>query len=163
MYLCDYHGRCGNNYGWSRFEGSRCQEAAEDRLGPCDGVDRSGFTFPIFEYCHPDYDSSVASEDAFTDGVDICAATTLRGNAVIGNSGRATSSKLTSKHICSWYIVEARLCGCILYLGPYKTGFRDHSGQPAFESVCAIASLLRHQTSLCSTVWLLVVPLSTVS
>lgn len=86
--ICDCRGRCGNNYGWSRFEGSRCQEAAEDRLGPCDGVDRSDFTFPIFEYCHPDYDSSVASEDAFTGGVDICAATTLRGNAVIGKSGR---------------------------------------------------------------------------
>ncbi|CAM9937070.1 unnamed protein product, partial [Hapterophycus canaliculatus] len=25
---------CGNNYGWSRFEGSRCQEAVEYRDGP---------------------------------------------------------------------------------------------------------------------------------
>ncbi|CAM9143199.1 unnamed protein product, partial [Hapterophycus canaliculatus] len=41
---------CGNNYGWSRFEGSRCQEAQEDRDGPCLGADRSGFTFPTFEY-----------------------------------------------------------------------------------------------------------------
>lgn len=75
---------CGKNYGWSRFEGSRCQEAVEARLGPCDGVDRSGFEFPIFEYCHPDYDSSLASEDAFTGGVDICAAASIRGNAIIG-------------------------------------------------------------------------------
>ncbi|CAM9121681.1 unnamed protein product, partial [Hapterophycus canaliculatus] len=51
---------CGKNYGWSRFEGSRCQEAVEDNEfnPPCDGISRSGFEFPWFEYCHPDYDSS---------------------------------------------------------------------------------------------------------
>ncbi|CAN0473809.1 unnamed protein product, partial [Laminaria digitata] len=41
---------CGNNYGWSRFEGSRCQEAQEDRDGDCQGASRNGFTFPFFEY-----------------------------------------------------------------------------------------------------------------
>ncbi|CAN0331815.1 unnamed protein product, partial [Scytosiphon promiscuus] len=46
--------QCGHNYGWSRFEGSRCQEAMEERDGSCAGASRSDFTFPIFEYCHPD-------------------------------------------------------------------------------------------------------------
>ncbi|CAM9715370.1 unnamed protein product, partial [Ectocarpus fasciculatus] len=75
---------CGNNYGWSRFEGSRCQEAVEDNeFNPaCSGISRSGFTFPIFEYCHPDYQST--GDDEFTGGNDICGDRLLLGNAVIG-------------------------------------------------------------------------------
>lgn len=73
--------RCGNNYGWSRFEGSRCQEAMEERDGSCLDADRSGFTFPLFEYCHPDYYSSDADEDAYVAGVDICGSRLLTGNA----------------------------------------------------------------------------------
>ncbi|CAN0382047.1 unnamed protein product [Pylaiella littoralis] len=77
---------CGNNYGWSQFEGSRCQEAVEDVEGfsTCQGIDRSGFTFPWFEYCHPDYDSDAAEQAEFTGGVDICAGSQLSGLAVIG-------------------------------------------------------------------------------
>ncbi|CBJ28224.1 glucose sorbosone dehydrogenase [Ectocarpus siliculosus] len=65
---------CGNNYGWSRFEGSRCQEAVQDNEfnPPCDGISRSGFTFPLFEYCHPDFDSTDADEQKFTGGADTC-------------------------------------------------------------------------------------------
>ncbi|CAM9509059.1 unnamed protein product [Ectocarpus sp. 4 AP-2014] len=75
---------CGNNYGWSRFEGSRCQEAVEDNEfnPPCDGVSRSGFTFPLYEYCHPDYDSS--TDGVLTGGTDICGDRVQLGNAVIG-------------------------------------------------------------------------------
>lgn len=79
--------RCGNNYGWSEFEGSRCQEAQEDRDGDCAGRSRSGFTFPYFEYCHPDYNSDTAAEQEFTAGVDICGDRTLIGHAVIGAWG----------------------------------------------------------------------------
>ncbi|CAM9680684.1 unnamed protein product [Pylaiella littoralis] len=77
---------CGNNYGWSQFEGSRCQEAVEDVEGfsTCQGINRSGFTFPWFEYCHPDYDSDAAEQAEFTGGVDICAGSQLSGLAVIG-------------------------------------------------------------------------------
>ncbi|CAM9165509.1 unnamed protein product [Scytosiphon promiscuus] len=77
---------CGKNYGWSRFEGSRCQEAVEDNEfnPPCDGVSRSGFEFPWFEYCHPDYDSSLDSEQEFTNGVNICGERSLLGHSVIG-------------------------------------------------------------------------------
>ena len=82
--LCCVSERCGNNYGWSRFEGSRCQEAQQDRDGPCAGADRSGFTFPLFEYCHPDFDSEAEDQQDFTAGVDICGSGMLTGSAVIG-------------------------------------------------------------------------------
>ena len=75
---------CGKNYGWGRFEGSLCQEAAQDVHGPCSGADRSGIEFPWFEYCHPDYNSAPADQDEFTGGVDFCAKTSLSGHAVIG-------------------------------------------------------------------------------
>eukprot|EP00903_Cladosiphon_okamuranus_P010392 g9830.t1 len=75
---------CGKNYGWSRFEGSRCQDEHEDRDGPCDGADRSGITFPVFEYCHPDYYDDTDEEQAFTNGVDICGDRSLTGHSVIG-------------------------------------------------------------------------------
>ncbi|CBJ28225.1 glucose sorbosone dehydrogenase [Ectocarpus siliculosus] len=77
---------CGNNYGWSRFEGSRCQEAVQDNEfnPPCDGVDRSDFTYPLFEYCHPDFDSTDADEQEFTGGADTCGNRFVVGNCVIG-------------------------------------------------------------------------------
>ena len=77
-------GRCGNNYGWARFEGSRCTEFSEDTYGPCADVDRSSFTSPVFEYCHVDYDSSPSSEDEYTGGNDICGDRSIVGNTVIG-------------------------------------------------------------------------------
>lgn len=76
--------RCGNNYGWVRFEGSRCTEYSEDTYGPCADVDRSSFTFPYFEYCHFDYDSSPSSEDEYTGGYDLCGDRSVLGNTVIG-------------------------------------------------------------------------------
>ncbi|CAN0318172.1 unnamed protein product, partial [Ectocarpus sp. 12 AP-2014] len=77
---------CGNNYGWSRFEGSRCQEAVQDNEfnPPCDGISRSGFTYPLFEYCHPDYDSTDADEEEFTGGAATCGDRFVVGNCVIG-------------------------------------------------------------------------------
>lgn len=56
----------------------------EYRDGDCAGADRSGITFPYFEYCHPDYYSDVDDEQEFTAGVDICGSRTLTGLAVIG-------------------------------------------------------------------------------
>ena len=67
-----------------RFEGSRCTEYSEDAYGPCADVDRSDFTFPVFEYCHVDYDSSPSSEDEYTGGNDICGDRSAVGNTVIG-------------------------------------------------------------------------------
>eukprot|EP00904_Undaria_pinnatifida_P003870 jgi/Undpi1/13484/HiC_scaffold_8.g03143.m1 len=77
---------CGKNYGWSRFEGSRCQEAEESRDGPCADADRSGFEFPFFEYCHVDYHSTSEGEDVFLDGEDICGDRTMTGHAIIGKN-----------------------------------------------------------------------------
>lgn len=76
--------RCGNNYGWSRFEGSRCQEAVEGEYGNCDGASRSEFTFPVYEFCHSDYDSSDPGEAVFTDGIDICGTRSITGSSIIG-------------------------------------------------------------------------------
>lgn len=84
IYIYIYRNRCGNNYGWSRFEGSRCQEAMEARDGPCLDADRSGFTFPMYEYCHPDFNSDDADEADFVAGVDICGDRLLTGTAVMG-------------------------------------------------------------------------------
>ncbi|CAM9956915.1 unnamed protein product, partial [Ascophyllum nodosum] len=52
--------------------------------GACADTDRSGFTFPIFEYCHFDYDSSLSSEDDYTGGNDICGDRSIVGTTVIG-------------------------------------------------------------------------------
>lgn len=44
--------RCGNNYGWRRFEGDRCMQDVEDQEPnpqSCLGIDRSPFTSPIFK------------------------------------------------------------------------------------------------------------------
>ena len=81
---------CGQDYGWSTFEGSRCQEAQQDRIGSCDGISRSGVTFPIYEYCHPDYDSTDEGEDVFTNGNDLCGARSVTGLAVIGKGANRT-------------------------------------------------------------------------
>ncbi|CAM9813863.1 unnamed protein product, partial [Laminaria digitata] len=92
---------CGNNYGWSRFEGSRCQEAQEDRDGDCQGASRNGFTFPFFEYCHPDYFSE-GDEDQFTGNQDICGDRRLTGHAVIGGyvyRGQFFADVLTGAYI----------------------------------------------------------------
>ena len=80
----NFFDRCGNNYGWVRFEGSRCTEYSQNTYGPCADVDRSGFTFPVFEYCHINYDSSPSSEDVYTGGNDICGDRSVVGNTVIG-------------------------------------------------------------------------------
>ena len=77
-------GRCGNNYGWVRFEGSRCTAYSEDSYGACADADRSGYTFPIFEYCHPNYYPSSSSQDEYMDGVNICGDRSVTGSTVIG-------------------------------------------------------------------------------
>lgn len=78
------HCRCGNNYGWVRFEGTRCTEFSEDAYGPCSDADRGFMTPPIFEYCHYDYDSSIDSEAVYTGDNDLCGDRTVEGNTVIG-------------------------------------------------------------------------------
>lgn len=56
----------------------------EDRDGPCVDADRSEFTFPMFEYCHPDYFSDDEDEADFIGGDDFCGDRLITGNAVIG-------------------------------------------------------------------------------
>ena len=72
-----------------RFEGSRCTDYSENAYGPCADADRSSFTFPYFEYCHVDYDSSPSSEDQYTGGNDICGDRSVVGNTVIGELAMA--------------------------------------------------------------------------
>lgn len=78
--------RCGKNYGWAQFEGSRCQEAIEDDsdFESCNGISRSGFESPWYEYCHDSYDDTDDGEDVYTNGVDICRDRQMIGSAVIG-------------------------------------------------------------------------------
>lgn len=76
--------RCGKNYGWSIFEGSRCLQSQEARIGSCAAKSRAGFTFPIFQYCHADYYDDASGESTYTAGVDICGDRSVVGNAVIG-------------------------------------------------------------------------------
>lgn len=59
-------------------------EANAGRDGPCHDADRTGFTFPLFEYCHSDYFSDKDGEELFTGGVDICGSRVLTGSSVIG-------------------------------------------------------------------------------
>lgn len=70
--------RCGKDYGWRMFEGSRCNDGYEGYSGDnCAGLDRAAYTFPIFEYCHFDYDSSAEEFDA-------CGDRTVTGLSVMG-------------------------------------------------------------------------------
>lgn len=75
--------RCGKNYGWSRFEGSYCQAAVEDngQNPPCAGSDRSGFEFPVYQYCHPDY---LSDDPDYTGGDDFCGDREIEGHVIIG-------------------------------------------------------------------------------
>ncbi|CAM9182128.1 unnamed protein product, partial [Laminaria digitata] len=75
---------CGKNYGWSHYEGSRCQSDVQERNGLCKNLDRSEFTFPVFEYCHPDYYSDADGEDEFVGDVDVCGDRLITGHSVIG-------------------------------------------------------------------------------
>lgn len=84
LFMLPLAGRCGNNYGWSRFEGSRCQVALEDLYGSCLDADRTGFTFPYFEYCHPGYSDNADNEENYRGGTDICGSRLITGNSVIG-------------------------------------------------------------------------------
>lgn len=60
------------------FEGSRCNDGFEGYDGgECSGLDRANYAFPVFEYCHFDYDSS---EEEF----DACGDRTVTGLSVIG-------------------------------------------------------------------------------
>ena len=52
--------------------------------GLCGEADRSGYVFPVFEYCHYDYFSDLSSEDVYTNENDICGDRLVVGNTVIG-------------------------------------------------------------------------------
>ena len=56
----------------------------QERNGLCVDLDRSEFTFPIFEYCHPDYYSDKDSERDFVGDVDVCGDRLITGHSVIG-------------------------------------------------------------------------------
>eukprot|EP00903_Cladosiphon_okamuranus_P010019 g9501.t1 len=92
---------CGINYGWSRFEGSRCQTAVHgsEFFPLCNGADRSPYEFPIYEYCHLSY---FATDTTNTGGVDICGDRDVLGNAIIGGyvyRGSYFSDLLTGAYI----------------------------------------------------------------
>lgn len=56
----------------------------QERNGWCRDLDRSKFTFPIYEYCHPDYYSDADGEDEFVGDVNICGDRLITGHSVIG-------------------------------------------------------------------------------
>lgn len=68
--------RCGYNYGWNTFEGSRCNEGFNG-ADACPDLDRADYVFPTFEYCHFDYDSSSAT-------VNVCGDRLVTGLSIIG-------------------------------------------------------------------------------
>lgn len=63
------------------FEGSLCKEWNGN---DCSAVVRSDYKWPLFEYCHPDYDSSPSDQAKLTGGKDICGQRRVTGHAVIG-------------------------------------------------------------------------------
>lgn len=78
----------------------------EDIHGTCDGTDRSGYEFPIFEYCHPNYFSG-AEEAPLTGGENICGDRRLVGNGAIGEGSGCLfySMLITSSSLplsCCW-------------------------------------------------------------
>lgn len=78
--------RCGNFYGWNRWEGDICHrdnEFENAELGSCEDADRSSFQSPFFQYCHNDYDSST-DDTVYTGGIDICGDRIVKGLAVMG-------------------------------------------------------------------------------
>eukprot|EP00752_Nemacystus_decipiens_P008218 g7348.t1 len=79
---------CGKNYGWSLFEGSSCYAPNEGLVfggvpNPAcsESMDRSAFEFPVYQYCHWDYQST---NPVVTGGVDFCGDREIEGNSVIG-------------------------------------------------------------------------------
>lgn len=58
----------------------------QERNGWCRDLDRSEYTFPVFEYCHPDYYSDTDDEVEFVGGVDVCGERLITGHSVIGKS-----------------------------------------------------------------------------
>ncbi|CAM9681651.1 unnamed protein product, partial [Sphacelaria rigidula] len=96
---------CGNNYGWRRFEGDRCSEQIEDEFPePCETVDRSPFTFPVYQYCHTDYIPQ--NESAYLVDQDICGDRTMDGGAIIGGyvyRGAKYNGLLTGHYIFADY------------------------------------------------------------
>lgn len=78
-------GRCGQDYGWNRFEGDLCHrdnEFAEAELGDCADASRD-YVSPYFQYCHPGYDSAT-DDNKYTGGIDVCGDRAVTGMAVIG-------------------------------------------------------------------------------
>eukprot|EP00752_Nemacystus_decipiens_P007896 g7055.t1 len=79
---------CGNNYGWSLFEGSYCFPPNQGRVWngvenpQCsEDMDRSAIEFPVYEYCHPSHQSN---DPVYSGGKDYCGDREIVGNAVIG-------------------------------------------------------------------------------
>ena len=129
--------RCGNNYGWVRFEGSRCTEYSEDTYGSCADADISGYTFPVFEYCHFDYDSSLSSQDDYTNGNDICGDLSVVGNTVIGE--RAMKSMITSfRNKTCFIVLSARRA---FEIGSYCCSIFGFEGQDFNHIICDFTSL----------------------
>ncbi|CAB1115398.1 unnamed protein product [Ectocarpus sp. CCAP 1310/34] len=74
---------CGNNYGWRQFEGDRCMQQIEDQFPEtCEFLDRSPFTFPEFNYCHPDF-YPVDHPSYIVSDQSICGDRSVIGTAVI--------------------------------------------------------------------------------
>eukprot|EP00752_Nemacystus_decipiens_P008421 g7527.t1 len=72
---------CGKDYGWRMFEGTRCNDGYEDYPGDdCEELDRADYTFPVFQYCHFDYDSEYECGDRSVTGLAVMGGYVYRGS-----------------------------------------------------------------------------------
>ncbi|CAN0083513.1 unnamed protein product [Ectocarpus sp. 6 AP-2014] len=105
---------CGKDFGWRMFEGSRCNDGFEGYDGgECSGLDRADYAFPIFEYCHFDYDSSQEEFDA-------CGDRTVTGLSVIG--GHVYRGAKYDDILGGHYIFADHSVGSLHHLAPAAGG-----------------------------------------
>lgn len=68
------------------FEGARCNDGYEGYPGDdCAGLDRANYAFPVFQYCHFDYDSSAEEFDA-------CGDRSITGLSIMGETDKQDTS-----------------------------------------------------------------------
>ncbi|CAM9722151.1 unnamed protein product, partial [Laminaria digitata] len=103
---------CGKDYGWRMFEGDRCNDGY-DGADDCSGLDRRDYTFPTFQYCHFDYDSS-------SDEHDVCGDRTVTGLSVIG--GYVYRGSRYADVLDGHYIFADHSTGVLHHLAPSSGG-----------------------------------------
>lgn len=107
--------RCGNDYGWTMFEGARCNDGYEGYPGDdCAGLDRANYAFPVFQYCHFDYDSSAEEFDA-------CGDRSITGLSIMGETDTDKTDRSIADPSASLktHTVQHNLHTCLRQLHTY--------------------------------------------